>query len=51
VFLVGVGFGVTYDSNTVTVYYVLAEAANVSILTGPADVANDCTMYLVLWSS
>ena len=41
----------TYDSNTVPVYYVVADAANVSILTGPADVANECTMYLVLRGS
>ena len=35
----------TYDSNTVLVYYVLADAANVSMLTGPTEAADEWTMY------
>jgi hypothetical protein len=35
----------TYDSNRVPVYYILADAANVSLLMGPVDTADECTMY------
>jgi hypothetical protein len=41
----------TYDSTVVPVYYVLADPANVSLRTSPADVADGCTMYQGIWIS
>jgi len=43
--------GVTYNSTIVPVYYILADPANVSLLTSPVDVADGCTMYQEIWIS
>jgi len=47
----GSGTVSTYGSNYVPVYYEVADPANVSLLTSPADVADGCTMYQGIWIS